>query len=187
MAGAYCPRCGVQELPLRLGLLTTASAAAGDGWTLHTVGVFTVLGAFCGAVVGPLTDDLAEVLQRANESQADEAEKAGRAYRRSGHVVVDQLGGPLHPETLSSRWHRLLQEAGVKRIRLHDARHTCGTLLHLQGVPVAVISAWLGHADPSFTLRTYVHSQDAALRDAAVALTRPRDIPVTDPGREEEL
>jgi hypothetical protein len=34
-------------------------------------------------------------------------------------------------------------------IRLHDARHTCGTLMHLRGVPTAVISKWLGHATAS--------------------------------------
>ena len=51
-------------------------------------------------------------------------------------------------------------------IRLHDARHTCGTLMHLNGVPTAVISAWLGHATASFTMATYVHSQDDALTAA---------------------
>lgn len=44
---------------------------------------------------------------------------------------------------------------------------------------VAVIAAWLGHADPAFTMRTYVHSQDDALRHAADALHRPRDIDLT--------
>ncbi|MEQ7127088.1 tyrosine-type recombinase/integrase [Actinopolymorpha sp. B11F2] len=60
--------------------------------------------------------------------------------------------------------------AKVRKIRLHDARHTCGTLMHLQGVPIAVIAAWLGHADSAFTMRTYVHSQDEALHNAAVLL-----------------
>jgi integrase len=104
------------------------------------------------------------VLRRTERRQAEEAQLAGRAYRRSGYVVVvDQLGSALHPETLSSRWEARLRTATLRRIRFHDARHTCGTLLHLQGVPVAVIAAWLGHADPAFTMRTYVHSQDDAL------------------------
>jgi len=62
--------------------------------------------------------------------------------------------------------------AKVPSIRLHDARHTCGTLMHLQGVPIVVVSAWLGHADPAFTMRTYVHSQNDALAAAAVILQR---------------
>jgi hypothetical protein len=36
-------------------------------------------------------------------------------------------------------------------------------LLHLQGVPVAIISAWLGHANAAFTMSVYIHSQKDAL------------------------
>lgn len=54
---------------------------------------------------------------------------------------------------------RLCVEAKVPAIRLHDGRHTCGTLMHMQGVPIVVIAQWLGHADPAFTMRTFVHSQ----------------------------
>ena len=48
----------------------------------------------------------------------------------------------------------------------HEARR------HLQGVPPAVIAAWLGHADVSFTMRTYVHSQPDALAEGAQSLAR---------------
>lgn len=66
----------------------------------------------------------------------------------------------------------LCGDAGVPRIRLHDARHTCGTLMHFRGVPIIVISQWLGHADPAFTMRTYLHGQDDALKLAAGTLQR---------------
>jgi integrase len=115
----------------------------------------------------PLTPDLARVLGRAKRRQAAERLEAGTACEGSGYVVCDQLGGPLHPETVSDYWDQLVAAAGVRRIRLHDARHTCGTLMHLQGV---LIAAWLGHTDGSFTMRTYVHSQSDALRAAAQTL-----------------
>lgn len=57
-------------------------------------------------------------------------------------------------------------------MRLHDARHTCGTLMHLTHVPIAVISAWLGHASAAFTQAVYTHSQDAALQSAATTFRR---------------
>jgi integrase len=47
--------------------------------------------------------------------------------------------------------------------RLHDARHACGTLMHMQGLPIVVMSQWLGHADPAVTMRTYVHGQTMIL------------------------
>ena len=113
----------------------------------------------------PISSDLRAVLDRARARRRRDKARAGDAYSESGYLAVDKLGGPLHPETLSARWDDALASAGVPRIRFYDARHTCGTLLHLQGVPVAVISAWLGHADASFTMKVYVHSQPDVLND----------------------
>jgi integrase len=44
--------------------------------------------------------------------------------------------------------------------------------MHLQGVPIVVISAWLGHADPAFTMRNYVHIRKDSLAEAAAILQR---------------
>ena len=83
-----------------------------------------------------------------------------------------ETGEPYHPDTLSDFWRALCAAAKVSKIRLHDARHSCASLMHEQGVPIAVISAWLGHADPAFTMRTYVHAQNDALKGAAASLQK---------------
>jgi integrase len=44
--------------------------------------------------------------------------------------------------------------------------------MHLQNVPIAVISAWLGHASKAFTMQTYVHSQPDALATAAQSFSK---------------
>jgi integrase len=44
--------------------------------------------------------------------------------------------------------------------------------MHLQGVPAAVIAAWIGHKDASLTMRLYAHSQDDALKAAGATLDR---------------
>ena len=44
--------------------------------------------------------------------------------------------------------------------------------MHLRGVPIAVIAAWLGHASAAFTMATYAHSQDDALKGAASSFGR---------------
>lgn len=41
--------------------------------------------------------------------------------------------------------------------RVHDLRHIHATTLLLNGVPVHVVAARLGHADPAITLRVYAH------------------------------
>lgn len=118
----------------------------------------------------PLTDEVAKVLVRARRRQVEDRLCAGARWAGSGYLIVDDRGRPLHPETVSDKWDEFVTGAGVRRIRLHDARHTCGTLMHLQGVPVAVIAAWLGHANAAFTMQVYVHSQNPALKDAAQVL-----------------
>src|SRR5665648_577761 len=118
----------------------------------------------------PLPDSLTRVLKRARTRQAEDRLRLPGDYLEGGYVVADEGGSPMHPETLGLAWARLLTRADVPHLRLHDACHTCGTLMHLRGVPVAVIAAWLGHTDAAFTMRTYVHSQDDALRSAASVL-----------------
>jgi integrase len=96
----------------------------------------------------------------------------GRTLDPAEYVVVDELGKPCAPDRFSDMFQRLAAQAGVRKIRLHDARHTALTLMVLRGVPLSVVAAWAGHADPAFTLRTYAHSQDGALRDASALLAR---------------
>ena len=115
----------------------------------------------------PIPDHLAATLRSARAIQATNRLALGEEYQPSGFVVVNELGEALSPHALTSRWARMLKAAGVRHIRFHDARHTCGTLMHLQNVPIAVISAWLGHASKAFTMKTYVHSQPEALKLAA--------------------
>ena len=108
----------------------------------------------------------------AKKRQLSEKLKAGVDSTDLDYMVCNEAGQPYHPDTLSKMWANTVTAAGVPRIRLHDARHTCGTTMPLQGVPAAVIAAWLGHADVAFTMRTDVHSQPNALADGARSSAR---------------
>lgn len=118
----------------------------------------------------PLDDGLVAVLRSAHKRQAEERMALGPAYGTGDYVACDESGSPYHPDTLSKRWTRIVKVAGVRHINLHSARHTCGTTLHLRGVALSVIAAWLGHADASVTARIYTHSQLDALKAASVTL-----------------
>jgi integrase len=115
----------------------------------------------------PLPDHLIVELKATRKIQATDRLKLGEAYVASGYVVVNEAGEALTPNAVESRWARVLVAAKVRHRRLHDARHTCGTLMHLKGVPIALISAWLGHASKAFTMQTYVNPQPEALAVAA--------------------
>jgi integrase len=120
----------------------------------------------------PIPDPLLAELKAAKTRQAAEKLKLGTAYSDAGYVVCNEAGEPYHPSTLSKMWNDTIADLDVPQLRLHDARHTCATLMTLQKVPIVLVSAWLGHADVSFTMRTYVHSQPDALREAAQSFGR---------------
>jgi Phage integrase family len=103
----------------------------------------------------PLDEGLVGVLKRASARYAQERLALGASHADSGYVAVNEAGEPYTPDTLTRMWLKLAKSAGVRPIRLHDARHSCGTALHLRGVPLAVIAAWLGHADDSITARGF--------------------------------
>jgi integrase len=133
----------------------------------------------------PLDEGLVDALVKLQLRQREEADAAGEAYQSTCelcggcHVIADELGRPYRPEWFGDRFETLASAAGLPEIRLHDARHTCGTLMHLRGVPTAVISKWLGHAKASFTMNTYVHSQDEALTEAGATLAGAYAAPKT--------
>lgn len=64
----------------------------------------------------------------------------------------------------------LIVEAGVRRIRLHDMRHTCASLLLAQGVPARVVTEVRGHPQLGIAMNLYSHVTPSALREAADAI-----------------
>jgi integrase len=115
---------------------------------------------------------LVSVLRAAKAKQAAERLVAGSSYRAGEYVVINEIGDPYHPQVLSRYWRDAVKAAGLRPIKLHAARHTAATAMHLAGVPVAVIAAWIGHKDASLTMRLYAHSQDDALKAAGDTFNR---------------
>ncbi|KSU59642.1 MULTISPECIES: site-specific integrase [unclassified Gordonia (in: high G+C Gram-positive bacteria)] len=130
----------------------------------------------------PMPAEVVEVLKAARKRQLEERMALGEAYGPGEYVACDEAGQPYHPNLLTFRWGKLLDELRIERVRLHDARHSCATLMHLRGVPIAVIAAWMGHASAAFTMATYAHSHDDALRVAATSFGRDVSISVSETG-----
>lgn len=92
-------------------------------------------------------------------------------------------GEPVHPDTVSSLMADLISRHNQRDAeaplpdplppaRLHDLRHIHATTLLLAGIPVHVVAARLGHADPSITLRVYAHVVNEQLAEAADTFAR---------------
>lgn len=121
----------------------------------------------------PLPSFVAAALRALSATQAAERLAVGPAYTPSGYVLVDELGEPFKTDQLRRAAYRQMKRAGVRQVRLYDARHACLTYLSVSGVPAPIVSAWAGHADLSMAQRVYVHPSAADLvqgRDALDAL-----------------
>lgn len=104
----------------------------------------------------PLDEHLVAILRMHKAKQAEEKLKAGGGYAEQVYVFADKLGQPYHPDTLSAWFDNAVKAAGLRRIRLHDTRHTAATLMLKDGVPVKVAAEILGQ-DERTTLSTYAH------------------------------
>lgn len=54
-------------------------------------------------------------------------------------------------------WIKVIKKNGLRRIRYHDLRHSCATLLLSNGVSMKEVQEWLGHSDYSTTANIYSH------------------------------
>jgi integrase len=112
-------------------------------------------------------------LRKHQAQQAAERLLAGSAWERPDLVFTDPLGRRLWDRPISSRHlPKLLAQAGLPRMTFHSLRHVFASLLLSDGADVAAVSALLGHADPSVTLRVYRHMLPQEKRGAVNRLAR---------------
>ena len=95
------------------------------------------------------------------EQQSRKAAELGKAWVNSDYVVVDDFGAPLRPIRLSNNFKRLLDDNDLPHIRFHDLRHSVATYMLSMGVPIAEVSAWLGHKSVSTTANIYAHISES--------------------------
>jgi integrase len=93
-------------------------------------------------------------------------------------VFARQGGRELYAQNVTRHVLKPAAESLGLGVTFHTFRHTCASLLFEAGRNVKQVQEWLGHADPSFTLRTYVHLMDEGVGDAefmdqAVGRTAP--------------
>ena len=93
------------------------------------------------------------------EITAEEANKVGYelAMRFTKGKYVDPMGKRIRPDFLSQHFPDFLVAHQMKRIRFHDLRHSCASLLYANGVSLKEIQEWLGHSDISTTSNIYTH------------------------------
>ncbi|MDP7421340.1 MAG: site-specific integrase, partial [bacterium] len=83
-----------------------------------------------------------------------------------GLVFTTKLGTPVHKSNLVNRsFRRVLERAGLPRIRFHDLRHSAATLLLKEEINPKVVQMILGHSSVSTTLDIYCHVLPSMIED----------------------
>lgn len=101
------------------------------------------------------------------DRQQQERKAAGERWREYGLVFTTSIGTPLDGTAVTKEFHRVLDRAGIRQRRFHDLRHSCATLLLVQGVSPRVVMDVLGHSQIGLTMNTYSHVIPDLRRDAA--------------------
>jgi integrase len=99
----------------------------------------------------PVPPNLVGILRRHRLLQVAEREAAGDRWKEHGLLFTTKIGTPIEPRNINRHFDQLCVRAGVRRIRVHDLRHSCATLLYDQGVTLERIQDVLGHSSPTVT------------------------------------
>ena len=107
----------------------------------------------------PLIGSFREYFLQVKEAQELNKQICGNCYNHEydGFVFVDELGERMRANYLTSAFPKFLESHGLRRMRFHDLRHSCASLLLANGVPLKHIQEWLGHSDFTTTANIYAH------------------------------
>ena len=78
---------------------------------------------------------------------------------------------------VSESFRKVLKKHGLRKIKFHDIRHSCASLLLKNGVNPKLIQEWLGHSDISTTMNIYAHLDTTSKDISAAAMTHALSLP----------
>ncbi|MEU1124439.1 tyrosine-type recombinase/integrase [Streptomyces sp. NPDC005899] len=90
----------------------------------------------------------------------------------TGFVFTTRYGTPIEPRNFDRSFTDRSEKAGVLRIRLHDTRHTCGSLLAALDTYPRIAMQILPHSKIAVTTGGYTHVPPEATRKVPRKLGR---------------
>jgi integrase len=113
-----------------------------------------------------LPKNLVTALKEHKGRQEEAADRAGERWTHSGLVFTTAIGTPIEPRNLNRHFNALCDKAGIRRVRLHDLRHSCAPLLLALGGAGRTIMEFLGHCAIAVTMDIYTPVRLDVLRSA---------------------
>ena len=127
----------------------------------------------------PLVGNIRERLLQLKRQQEENRKICGNSYNQDflGYVFVDEMGNLYKPNTVSESFRRELRKHSLRKIKFHDIRHSCASLLLKNGVNPKLIQEWLGHSDISTTMNIYAHLDTTSKDISAAAMSQALSLP----------
>jgi integrase len=119
----------------------------------------------------PLPDEIVDALKMQRAQQGIERMLAGSAWQDHGFVFAKEDGLPVDPKDDYAEWQAILKVVEIPATKLHNGRHTAGTVMIGLGVPIEVVQELLGHSDVR-TTRGYTHVASEMARSATARMGR---------------
>ncbi|MDA0634086.1 site-specific integrase [Nonomuraea sp. MCN248] len=127
----------------------------------------------------PLLGLCVSALKQRRESQDEARAKAGDKWKDSDLVFTTRNGTPIEPRNFNRAFEVHCKNAGVPRIRVHDTRHTCASLLAALDVHPRVAMRVLRHSQISVTMNVYTQIPSPETRKALDRLAQTLHQPET--------
>ncbi|NNJ12003.1 site-specific integrase [Chloroflexales bacterium ZM16-3] len=106
-----------------------------------------------------------------HREQQEERRAVADRWTDTGLVFTSSVGTAIEPSDLSRAFKQVLKRAGLpERLRFHDLRHACATMLIVMGVHPRVVMEILGHSQIGTTMNIYAHVLPRVQRDAVTGL-----------------
>ena len=121
----------------------------------------------------PLIPEIKEALLKLKAEQDKNKAYFSNYYNQEylDYVWVDEIGMIVNPNTLTNHFQKFLEQHGLPKIRFHELRHSCASLLLACGVNMKEIQEWLGHSAISTTADIYSHLNYSSKLNVANTLT----------------
>jgi hypothetical protein len=114
---------------------------------------------------------LVPLLREHRVRQLERRLAAGARWQEHGFVFTTGVGTPLDGPRVNATVKKLMTAAGVPALTFHSLRHSCASLLLVQGVAPRVVMEILGHSQISLTMNTYSHVIEQLQDEAAAQMT----------------
>ncbi len=105
----------------------------------------------------PMNDYICNIFRSIKQEQQEYKKLFGKEYFNSDYVFTKKNGVPIRPDFITKYFQKLISKYGLKKIRLHDLRHTCASIMLSNNKGLKDVQEWLGHSNITLTSNTYGH------------------------------